>query len=66
MPSIPTGGRLYIARSDGVTAIDLDSGKVTPKLIDGKRLHAALPLGGWQSSERRAAATNTATLFEAA
>ena len=57
--------RLYVARSDGVMAVDLDSGKVTPRLVDGKRLHAVLPL-----ADGRALSTNggdnTATLFEAA
>ena len=57
--------RLFIGRSDGVTAVDLDSGKVTPKLVEGKRLHAVLPL-----PDGRALSTNggdnTATLFEAA
>ena len=57
--------RLYIAHGDAVMAVDLDSGKVTAKLVEGKRLHAVLPL-----PEGRALATNggdnTATLFEAA
>jgi DNA-binding beta-propeller fold protein YncE len=61
----PEGRRLYIARSDGVTAIDLDSGKVTAKLIDGKRLHAALPLADGKVLTT-SGGTNTATLFEAA
>src|SRR5882757_5303344 len=61
----PEGRRLYIARSDGVTAIDLDSGKVTPKLFDGKRLHAALPLANGKVLTKNGG-TNTATLFEAA
>jgi DNA-binding beta-propeller fold protein YncE len=38
--------RLYVARSDGVMAVDLKSGKVTPRLVDGKRVHAVLPLRG--------------------
>jgi DNA-binding beta-propeller fold protein YncE len=59
------GRRLYIARSDGVTAIDLDTGKVTPKLIDGKRLHTALPLANGKVLTTNGG-TNTATLFEAA
>ena len=57
--------RLYVGRSDGVMAVDLGSGKVTPKLVEGKRLHAVLPL-----PDGRALSTNggdnTATLFEAA
>jgi DNA-binding beta-propeller fold protein YncE len=61
----PDGRRLYIARSDGVTAIDLDNGKVTPKLIDGKRLHAVLPLADGKILTTNGG-TNTATLSEAA
>jgi DNA-binding beta-propeller fold protein YncE len=57
--------RLYIAHGDAVMAVDLDSGKVTPKLVDGKRLHSVVPL-----ADGRALSTNggdnTATLFEAA
>jgi DNA-binding beta-propeller fold protein YncE len=63
--SVDAGARrLYIAHGDAVTAVDLDSGKVTPKLVEGKRLHAMLPL-----PDGRALSTNggdnTATLFEA-
>jgi DNA-binding beta-propeller fold protein YncE len=66
IPSVDAGARrLYVAHGDAVMAVDLDSGKVTPKLIEGKRLHAVLPL-----PEGRALSTNggdnTATLFEAA
>jgi DNA-binding beta-propeller fold protein YncE len=56
--------RLYIARSNGVTAIDLDSGKVTPKLVDGKRLHAVLPLPDGKVLTTNGG-DNTATLFDA-
>jgi YVTN family beta-propeller protein len=66
IPSVDsTGRRLYIAHGDAVTVIDLDSGKVTPRLVEGKRLHDVLPL-----PDGRALSTNggdnTATLFEAA
>lgn len=61
----PDSRRLYIARSDGVTAIDLDSGKVTPKLVEGKRLHAVLPLPGGKVLTTNGIG-NTATLFDAA
>jgi len=66
IPSVDSAARrLYIAHGDAVTAVDLDSGKVTPKLVEGKRLHDVLPL-----PDGRALSTNggdnTATLFEAA
>jgi len=66
IPSVDVAARrLYVAHGDTVMAVDLDSGKVTPKLVEGKRLHAVLPL-----PDGRALSTNggdnTATLFEAA
>jgi DNA-binding beta-propeller fold protein YncE len=57
--------RLYIARSDGVMAVDLDSGAVTPKLVEGKRLHTVLPLPDGKALSTNGG-DNTATLFEAA
>jgi DNA-binding beta-propeller fold protein YncE len=57
--------RLYIARSDGVMAVDLESGNVTPRLVDGKRMHAVLPLAGGKVLATNGIG-NTATLFEAA
>jgi YVTN family beta-propeller protein len=66
IPSIdPDGRRLYIAHGDAVTAVDLDSGKVTPKLVDGKRLHAVLPLPGGRALGTNGG-DNTATVFDAA
>jgi DNA-binding beta-propeller fold protein YncE len=42
----PIHRRLYISRSDGITAIDVDSGRITAKLVDAPRTHAALPVNG--------------------
>jgi DNA-binding beta-propeller fold protein YncE len=57
--------RLFLGRPDGVLAVDLTSGVVTPRLVAGKKVHAILPL-----PEGRALSTNgdgdTATLFEQA
>lgn len=39
---------LYIARSTGVTAVDVDSGKVTGSLTPADRGHSAVPLPGGQ------------------
>ena len=55
--AIPDGGwdyaavdaaarRLYVARGTTVTAVDLDSGKVTAELTPAARGHAAVPLPG--------------------
>ena len=40
------GRRLYVARAATVTAVDLDSGKVTGELTPASRGHAAVPLPG--------------------
>jgi DNA-binding beta-propeller fold protein YncE len=57
--------QLYVAHGDSVMAVDLDSEKINPKLVEGQRLHAVLPL-----PDGKALATNggnnTATIFEAA
>jgi DNA-binding beta-propeller fold protein YncE len=57
--------RLYVARGDGVMAVDLDSGKVTPRLVEGKRLHSVLLLADGKALSTNGG-DNTATLFEAA
>jgi YVTN family beta-propeller protein len=57
--------RLYVAHGDAVMEVDLDTGKVNPRLVEGKRLHAVAPL-----PDGKALSTNggddTATLFDAA
>lgn len=40
----PVLHRLYLARTDAVTAVDLDGGQVTAKLTTAARGHQALPL----------------------
>jgi YVTN family beta-propeller protein len=57
--------RLYVAHGDAVMAVDLDSGAVTPKLVEGKRLHAVVPLPDGKVLSTNGG-DNTATLFEAA
>jgi DNA-binding beta-propeller fold protein YncE len=42
----PVHRRLYVSRSDGVMAVDADTGKVTSKLVDAQRTHAAVPVNG--------------------
>jgi DNA-binding beta-propeller fold protein YncE len=41
---VPEDGRVYISREDGVTAIEVATGKVTRQLIAGKQVHAFVPL----------------------
>jgi YVTN family beta-propeller protein len=57
--------RLYVAHGDAVTAVDLDSGKVNPKLVEGKHLHAVLPLADGKVLATNGG-NNTATLFDGA
>jgi DNA-binding beta-propeller fold protein YncE len=40
----PVHRRLYVSRTDGVMAIDVDTGKVTPKLVEAQRTHMAVPV----------------------
>ena len=43
---IPASHTLYVARGDGVMAVDLPTGKVTPTLVPGQHVHAVVPLPG--------------------
>jgi DNA-binding beta-propeller fold protein YncE len=56
--------RLYVARGFGVTAVDLDSERVTRQLVPGQHVHAVIPLPGGRALSTNGD-TNTATLFEA-
>ena len=40
----PVDQRLYVGRPDGVTAIDLKTGKATDRIVPGQRVHAALAI----------------------
>jgi YVTN family beta-propeller protein len=40
----PIARRLYVARTDGVLALDVDTGKLTPQLAKGDHTHQAVPL----------------------
>ena len=40
----PVHRRLFVSRSNGVTVLDLASGRVTPLLVAGNRTHVALPV----------------------
>ena len=41
---IPEEHRLYVAREDGVSVLDLQTGKFTPVFVSGKQVHAIVPL----------------------
>ncbi len=60
----PANQQLYIAHGDGVTAINLASGKVTDKIVSGQRVHAALAIPGTRDVISTNGQTNNATLFD--
>ncbi len=42
----PVARRLYVTRTDGILALDVDTGKLTPQLAKGDHTHQAVPLPG--------------------
>jgi len=60
----PAAQRLYVARPDGVTAIDLRTGKATDRIVPGQRVHAALAIPGAHDVLSTNGESNTATLFD--
>ena len=60
----PNDQRLYVAHGEGVTAIDLKTGKVTDRIVAGKRVHAALALPGTHDVISTNGETNDAVLFD--
>jgi YVTN family beta-propeller protein len=56
--------RLLVARSDGVMAVDLRTGQVTPRFVPGARLHAVLPIPGTSLGLATAGPANEAILFD--
>lgn len=41
---VPEEHRLYLAREDGISVLDLATGKLTPVFVPGKQVHAIVPL----------------------
>src|SRR3954452_24822300 len=60
----PADQRLYIAHGDGVTVLDLRTGKATDKIVSGQRVHAALAIPGTHDVISTNGETNNATLFD--
>ena len=61
----PVHRRLYVAHGAAITAIDVDTGKVTPSLVAAQRAHIALPLPGGDELLVTNGGSNTATLVNA-
>ena len=60
----PVAQRVYVGRPDGVTAIDLKTGKATDRIVPGQRVHAALAIPGTHEVLSTNGASNNATLFD--
>ena len=60
----PVAQRLYVARPDGVTAIDLRGGKATDRIVTVQRGHAALAVPGTDEVLATSGESNTAVLFD--
>src|SRR4051812_41292761 len=58
--------RLLVARSDGVMAVDLRTGTVTPRFVPGARLHAVLAIPGSGIGLATSGQANAAILFDTA
>lgn len=61
----PVDQRVYVGRPDGVTAIDLKTGKATDRIVPGQRVHAALVIPGTHEVISTNGEANNATLFDA-
>ena len=60
----PVSHRLYVARSEAIEAVNLDTGKLTPALVPAQRGHAALAIPGTREVISTNGSANTATIFD--
>jgi DNA-binding beta-propeller fold protein YncE len=60
----PVDRRLYVARADGVTAINLETGVATDRIVPGQRVHAALAIPGTHRVLSTNGEANDAVLFD--
>lgn len=59
----PSEKRLYVAREDGLTVIDLPTGKVTERFVPGQQGHAVIALSRGRGLLTNGA-SDTATIFD--
>ncbi|HEX4182176.1 MAG TPA: YncE family protein [Caulobacteraceae bacterium] len=62
----PVRGRVYVSRTDGVTALDVATGTVTGRLAPAQHSHAVLPLRDGSELLVTDAGTNSAHMVDAA
>jgi DNA-binding beta-propeller fold protein YncE len=62
----PVLRRLYLGRKDGVLAMDLDSGKIQPRVVPGENVHGATVVGDTGLVLSTNGASNSVTVFGAA
>ena len=55
--------RVYVARENGVTIIDIDTGKVTDRFVEGQQVHSIVFLDGGRALVTNGAADD-ATIFD--
>jgi YVTN family beta-propeller protein len=60
----PVARRLYVARSEAIEAIDLDTNRVTPAVVPAQRGHAALAIPGTREVISTNGNSNNATIFD--
>ncbi len=60
----PEDQRLYIAHGDGVTALDLRTGRAADHIVAGQRVHAALAIPGTHDVLSTNGESNNAILFD--
>ena len=61
----PAHRRVYVSRTGGVLALDVDTGAVTAHLADGQKTHETLPLEGGASLLITDSVSNSAHLVDA-
>jgi DNA-binding beta-propeller fold protein YncE len=59
----PASRQLYLGRDEGVLVLDLDTRKITPVLVAGQGVHAALPVPGTRIIAVTNGDSNNVTLF---
>ncbi|GIL39831.1 YncE family protein [Roseiterribacter gracilis] len=62
----PDTKRIYLARPDGVLAVDIATRAVTPRLTEGSRMHGVAPVPGTGIAVATNGGDDTALVFETA